>query len=539
MANKALFGGNAARRRNVPVADVKNAAGGRAYKRGDEAALAQFAATGMFQNTFHVKAQDQLKEVLEIAQRVDTSFLAKVAVYSRKHAYLKDMPAVLVAVLATRDTALFKQVFPLVIDNGRMLRNFVQVMRSGAVGRRSLGSAPKKAVKAWFDRSSDDYIFRASVGNSPSIADVIKMVHPTPGNSKSRDALYAYLLGKKYDGRSLPKLVRAFEAFKVGTVDQRELPAVPFQLLDSAGLSSTEWKQIARDGRWMFTRMNLNTFQRHGVLEDPEMVKLIADRLGDADQVRAARQYPYQIFTTYKAVADKDMPADIIDGLHAALDASLSNVPKFEGRTAILVDVSGSMSWAINPEQRGMYRSKATVSCREVASLFASAVLRTNRDAVVYAFDNNATRVRLNARDTVFTNAEKIAKLGGGGTNMSAGIQKLMADFKGKDMPDNIVVISDNESWADAYGDGRYSFGYTNGTGSMHEFAKYKGKNRKARLVLIDLTPTADTQVENRDDVLNVGGFSDAVFDVIAGFTKSRGSKDFWEKKIRQEITIS
>jgi 60 kDa SS-A/Ro ribonucleoprotein len=29
-----------------------------------------------------------------------------------------------------------------VIDNGRMLRNFVQIMRSGAVGRTSLGTRP-------------------------------------------------------------------------------------------------------------------------------------------------------------------------------------------------------------------------------------------------------------------------------------------------------------------------------------------------------------------------------------------------------------
>ena len=32
-----------------------------------------------------------------------------------------------------------KAVFPRVIDNGKMLRNFVQVVRSGTVGRKSFG----------------------------------------------------------------------------------------------------------------------------------------------------------------------------------------------------------------------------------------------------------------------------------------------------------------------------------------------------------------------------------------------------------------
>ncbi len=546
MANQTLFGSNKGRHQKVREADIVNAAGGRAYKRSDEQALAQFAATGMFKNTFYTDAQSQMDEVLQLAKRVDPIFLAKVAVYSRQKAYLKDMPALLLAVLLTRDTELFRATFPLIIDNGRMVRNFVQIMRSGVVGRTSLGSAAKKAVQRWLERSSDDYLFKASVGNNPSIGDVIRLVHPAPG-TVARDNLYAYLSGfpEKKDATKkqlkaghfwmrskLPRLVAAFERFKRADAGDRKMPDLPFQLLDSAGLSKEEWAQIARDGKWMFTRMNLNTFQRKGLYEDRKLVKLIAERLSNKELVQKARQYPYQIYTAHKATQASDLPAAIVDGLHDALDHSLGNVPEFEGRTAILVDVSASMGWAMNRAERGSYRTKATVSCREIAALFASAVLRANRDAVVYAFDTNATRVRLNARDTVFTNAAQIGRIYGGGTNMSAGLQKLMSDFKGKSLPDNVVIVSDNESWADAYG-----YGWK-GTGSMHQWAEYKKRNPKARLVLIDITPSSNTQLEDRDDILNVGGFSDAVFDVIAGFTKSRGQKAFWAQKIRNEISL-
>jgi 60 kDa SS-A/Ro ribonucleoprotein len=44
---------------------------------------------------------------------------------------MKDVPALLVAVLSVKDRDLFKAVFPRVMDNGKMLRNFVQIMRSG------------------------------------------------------------------------------------------------------------------------------------------------------------------------------------------------------------------------------------------------------------------------------------------------------------------------------------------------------------------------------------------------------------------------
>jgi len=51
------------------------------------------------------------------------------------------------------------------------------------------------------------------VGQSPSLGDVIKMVHPKP-DSVERAALYGYLCGKKVDLAKLPVAVQQLEAFK-------------------------------------------------------------------------------------------------------------------------------------------------------------------------------------------------------------------------------------------------------------------------------------------------------------------------------------
>jgi len=76
------------------------------------------------------------------------------------------------------------EIFDRVIDDGRMLRNFVQIMRSGAVGRKSLGTLPKRLVQQWLERRTDEAdFFRASVGNDPSLADVLRMVHPKPASA--------------------------------------------------------------------------------------------------------------------------------------------------------------------------------------------------------------------------------------------------------------------------------------------------------------------------------------------------------------------
>ncbi|MGQ0637656.1 MAG: hypothetical protein ACT4QC_23865 [Planctomycetaceae bacterium] len=41
------------------------------------------------------------------------------------------------------------------------------------------------------------------------------------------------------------------------------------------------------------------------------------------------------------------------------------------------------------------------------------------------------------------------------------------------------------------------------------------------KLVCIDLQPYTTSQAPERSDILNIGGFSDAVFDVVAAFLRN------------------
>jgi 60 kDa SS-A/Ro ribonucleoprotein len=119
----------------------------------------------------------------------------------------------LCAALAILDGELLERIFDRVIDTPKMLRTFVQIVRSGRVGRRSLGSRPKRLVRRWLDARTDEEIFFASVGNSPSMADIIRMVHPCP-RTPSRRALYAYLIGRPHEPAELPAIVISYERFK-------------------------------------------------------------------------------------------------------------------------------------------------------------------------------------------------------------------------------------------------------------------------------------------------------------------------------------
>ena len=125
--------------RFLPRADSRNEAGGRAYQLPPKHALAQLAATGCFNGIYYAEAEEQLATLKTLVDQVDDNvFLAKLAVYSRQRAMMKDMPVALLLVLSKRDPALFRQVFDRVVDNGRVLRTLVQMIRSGQFGRKSL-----------------------------------------------------------------------------------------------------------------------------------------------------------------------------------------------------------------------------------------------------------------------------------------------------------------------------------------------------------------------------------------------------------------
>jgi len=78
--------------------------------------------------------------------------------------------------------------------------------------------------------------------------------------------------------------------------------------------------------------------------------------------------------------------------------------------------------------------------------------------------------------------------------------------------PDLVILVSDNESWVDARAKGP--------TQLMRVWEEMKTRNRGAKLVCIDLQPNATSQAVERPDILNVGGFSDEVFGVVARFAR-------------------
>jgi 60 kDa SS-A/Ro ribonucleoprotein len=522
MANKSLF---SSLKSFLPRADARNEAGGRAYRLAPKHALAQLAATGCFNGAYYAEAEQQLAALLALVAEVDDNlFLAKLAVYSRERAFLKDMPAALLVILSRRDPALFRRAFARVVDNGRVLRTMFQMIRSGQLGRKSLSYALQCAFQRWLNAASVGQLLSASIGNDPSLRDVLRLARPTPADN-ARRALFGWLTGKDVEKwapatlADLPEEVGALAAYRAAETEAEQVAVLErsrfrWDLLADAARGPAVWKAIARQMGPQALRMNLNTLLRHGVFEDAEMAGYVAGRIADEDEIRRSRQFPYQFFAAHLN-AEEAVPTPVKAALEQAAAIACGNVPALPEPVVIGLDVSGSMSSPVTGFRGRGATSK--VRCVDAAALFAAALLRCTPGSVIVQFDTQAHVVEGDADEPILALAARLSRYGGGGTNCSLPLAEANTRLAGRPFG-GCVLVSDMESWVGA---GRHG-----STGVMTQWQAFVGAQARLhgpawsgpKLVCINLQAYATAQAPERSDVLNVGGFSDAVFQVVTSF---------------------
>ena len=511
--------------------------------------MSDVLATGTFGNAFYSTAETQLDEVLKLIDEVDDNqYLAKLALYAREKAFMKDMPAALLVALSVRDTELMHRVFDRVVENGRVLRTVFQMIRSGQFknkagkGRVGLSSSVQRAFQRWLNTASVGKLLSASIGNDPSLRDILRMARPTPKDN-ARRAIFGWLTDKNIDKwapateADLAVEVQSLIAYRNSESEEAQaliaggLDNVRWDLLSDAAKGPKVWAALARKMGPQALRMNLNTLLRHDVfnvapaLRDGDshatghgvsgdtMVDYVADRIADQSEIRRSKQFPYQYFAAYLN-ADDNVPQKIKTALHKAAEIACGNVPELPGPVVIGLDTSGSMSSAVTGHRGRGATSK--MRCIDVAALFAAAILRRNPDSIVIPFDTSAYDAKIDPNDSILSIAERLAKYGGGGTDCS--LPLVAANQKhAKRKFAGIVLVSDNESWV---GTGRH--GSTGVMTAWEAFVanqrKLAGKDAAPKLVNVDLQPYQTVQACERADILNIGGFSDSVFNVISAF---------------------
>jgi TROVE domain protein len=281
-------------------------------------------------------------------------------------------------------------------------------------------------------------------------------------------------------------------------------------------LTDAGWKAIFDISTWQQIRMNLATFNRHNVFNDFSYVNKAYERLTSRDDILRSKVMPYSVFSAY--LNSGDIPTRIKEALNTAVQISLENIPKINGKTVIAIDYSGSMDWRLN--------SKGSVRYIDIAAVFTAAIKFRNPNAEIVLFNTRARDYTVDPGTTVMQLADSLSRLEDGGTDCSSAFKHIYDKGRYNGMPDNIIMISDNQSWLGFRGNGFR-------TGTQKIFDDIRQINPRARLVNIDISPSSSSQTSPSENVLNISGFNDTVFKIVSDFFESNGSKTFWVDKIK------
>lgn len=250
------------------------------------------------------------------------------------------------------------------------------------------------------ERSYLKWAGRMNAG-SVTLRDVINLTHPKPKNSV-QEALIKLVLdesyGKKGDDKQLPT-IRAYRQFLAMDRDAQiraltgpdakdviRKAALTHEVIAGAigTIPADVWEILVPEMGYMALRMNLRRIEASGASR--ALITTINERLSDVDEAAKSRTMPVAFYAAYK-----NAPLTFAAALQDAANASLENVPALKGRTLVLLDRSGSMSYPMS--------AKSSLSCQDTANVFASALAIRGESVRVVAFDDHMEDVKVASTD--------------------------------------------------------------------------------------------------------------------------------------------
>lgn len=443
-----------------------NKAGGRAYKHAPEMELVVSVLTTFLENKFYESGDERLERIQDLVTKVKPEFVGKLAVMARRDFHLRSVTTALIGELAKnhRGDDLVARVMEKAIERPDDLTELVSY-----VGK-PIPKQVKRGIRHALLKFTPYQLAKyRGEGKGVKMVDLFNLTHPNPkfATNAQKKAWKDLLEGKL-------KNEETWEARLSAGEDKQKV-----------------WRDMVLEGTigYMALLRNLRNLEEQA---DDKTKKKTAEIIADKEAVEKSKQLPFRFYNAYINISSRLFR----DAISKALEHSMSNVPKLKGRTLVAVDASGSMSG--DPIQK--------------ASIFAAALVKSN-DSDLILYDTSVQEARVVTGAPVIMLAEDIQRMAmGGGTETS-----LVFDYaqRSNEKYKRIIILSDNESWAD-YDSPQSSYG------------SYKNQN-DCYVYAIDLAGHGTKDVTG-SKVYHLAGWSEKIFDFMKWIEEENELVEFVNK---------
>jgi 60 kDa SS-A/Ro ribonucleoprotein len=460
---------------------TQNLAGGEAFKESPELELVSLLLTSFVEDKFYESAKTQLKRLQTLIDINDKKFVAQAAIYARTEFGMRSITHALFGELLTKvkgqpwlKKAISKGIYR-PDDLLEITAYYLGKFENGKYpnGKKvGLPAALRKGAKYALSKFSEYQLakYRGDRSNVKMV-DVVNLIHKKPTEKES--PVYEKLM--KGDLKSTEtwesKLSKSGQEVK-DILDETEKEEKLKEL------KAENWKDLIENKKLGYFALLRNL--RNIMTQAPEILNKALEQLIDQEAIKKSLVFPFRFKTAMDEIEKVNGSREVVKALSEALEKSLVNVPKFDGKTLVVIDESGSMSG--KPIQIG--------------SIFA-AVLYSVNDSDLMAFAEDARYLNYNPVDSVSTIADRlIQNANGGGTNFHSIFKKANVKY------DRIIILSDMQGW----------MGYLAPTKKLNEYKQRTGAN--PFIYSFDLAGYGQLEFPEKN-IFCIAGFSDKIFSVM------------------------
>lgn len=446
---------------------TKNLAGGEAFKQSDKLEFASLLLTSFVQDQFYRSAKGQENRATELITGFsDKKFAAKAAIYARKRFGMRSITHIAAAEVgkAVKGATWTKNFFEMVVNRPDDITETISYYL-GKYGF-PLPKAMMKGFKKCLEGMSEYQLAKyKGEGKAVKMVDVVNLLHP-----KATPALTKLMKGE----------LKSTETWETQLTQAGQKGESESEVLELKGAA---WKSLLEANKLGYFALLRNL--RNIAEQAPDVLDLALTKLVDAEAIKRSLVLPFRFYTAAKELSKTSGSRKIINAISQALDIAVQNCPELPGKTLVVLDESGSMTWG----------KCGSVTAIEMGSLFASVLYKRN-DADFMLFQDRARFINPDPNSSVLGIMNSI-EANAGGTNFHA----IFAELGNKHY-DQIIILSDMQGW----------IGYNAPTDSFNAYKRRSGADPK--IYSFDLTGHGTMQFPERN-VFCLAGFSEKIFDLM------------------------
>lgn len=519
----------------------KNLMGEEAFKLDAKEELVATVLTTFMQKSYYETENEILNRIKDTASIVDPLFVAKTAIYARKIANMRSSSHVLAGELASRISGLdwasrfYDKIVVRPDDMAEILSYYFLINSKSDKKHPAIPNAIRKGFKNRLENLDPYLIDKYKMNNREiSLVDLVNLFRPKP-NSKNEEAFKRLIkdggkgLSDLYNSKILEKEMSA--TGKAENKNEAKKEAISAVLENTAGMPMFNLLRNLRNILLYAPDKVDDAIRQLTILEKVQNSKLLPFRFLSAYNEIVAMNFNNELKTTSKIVFEDEKQGKLVNkatfdinkikvlnGIEKAIELSCANIPVLVGKTAILIDHSGSMRGDGGGSSLVSALSKTTTS--DIANVFAAMFLQKQPNVYVGLFGDKLISYNVDRSKGILETAKDIFRVGktcGGSTE--AGIYEFFEEInKTGKCVDNIIIFSDQ-----VIGNGCSWYGHTNETinGKFRDvFKTFKSKHQKTKVVSVDINQTSGTSVFDKSyNVTQIAGWSDKIFNLIESGT--------------------